>query len=201
MRTSFLFLLFLALSACASKGLRPTSSFNSESSDGLVVVGVDGKAKASFTLAFGKLDTETKRLKTFKSKALSYYGGDDGGKHFMAVKLSPGTHVFKSISSQSYSYPTTTNHVTCLSAGTYMFNVQPGQILYVGDIQVNYGVRFIGFDTAGAEAFLKTMPKVKGQMHKYEPQITEFENGKDLFGTQTVCGGYYMYNDKQEGAE
>lgn len=144
---------------------------------------------------------------------------DASGRYWLVGRAEPGLYVISSLNHQS------TWHA-CFNAGTRSFTVEPGQVLYVGridpvpalmtiestlpsvsmnsehlfamdqSISLTPAAKVADWQTS-VEAFVrKTYPNVTAPAEAAELGEATFNTGRDLFGVQRVCGGYYAPSDE-----
>jgi hypothetical protein len=141
-----------------------------------------------------------------------------GGKTWLVGRAAPGTYVISALTHQS------TWH-TCFNEGTRMFEVEPGKVHYLGRIDPNPALLSMALELpsysmnsqhhfamdkklvftapadlpnwrADAEQYLRTaFPGVTGAVTDVASTEATFNTGRDAFGLQRVCGGYYAKRD------
>lgn len=193
--TSFLF-------SCATSVIDKTASFSADSKNGLAIIGVESGSNIRFMLAKFDSDKKIIRAGTFGGhETLRHPGGD---LRYFVLNIDPGTYVFKSYDYNYWDSSGRNNLVNiCLSKGTYMFPVKAGEIIYLGDLYINALGRaplYSPGNTDEAKIALSEYPNIQGEISRTEMEKTEFLNGRDAFGMDTVCGGYY-WKDKTANSE
>ncbi len=136
------------------------------------------------------------------------------GRYWLVGQAEPGLYVITDLTHQSLWH-------NCFNAGTRAFTVGPGQVIFLGRIDpvpalmtmaltlpsmsMNSQHHFamdqeISFIPAGnvtnwqapVEAFVREQfPNVTAPLTAIGSEVVTFNTGRDIFGTQRVCGGYY----------
>lgn len=190
MRLIAAFFALLLLAACSNQV--PTSvPFSHEDSDALLVFGSSTVIAQTFTITFSKYDLENLRLDSNHFSGMHHVRHKATGPavQYHVIKVPPGRYVLKNVTTYG---PNETN-IFCLSKGTFRFDLEPGQIVYVGNI--TFGVHRVmqaGFDMPAAKEALLNYPNVKGEILRGTLTDATFRNGTDLLGTTEACGGYHV---------
>lgn len=209
----------LSLAACAS--VPEDIAISPDSNRSLIVIAVAAPATAPplpefsvtiarFAAAEGRLDAGL----TGGWARVNSADRDADGRYWLVGQAEPGEYVISDLSHQSLWH-------ACFNAGTRAFTVAPGQVVFLGALDpvpalqvmaltlpsvsmnsehlfaMDQEVDFIppGSVTnwqAPVEAFVRTnFPNVTAPITTVESRPVTFNTGRDLFGLQRVCGGYY----------
>jgi hypothetical protein len=179
------------ITACAT-GARKTVEFSAASPQALLIFGTISEPRQRYSIVFSTYDAANLRLasNSFKGQYfVDHMPATSTEVQYHALLVPPGTYVVKNVTVKDPGQQTD----ICLSKGTPRFELNPGSIVYVGNIALREGhVVRVGFDDAAAAAALKDYPNVHGELVRGTLTNVTFRNGKDLFGAGEVCGGYYV---------
>ena len=188
----------LLLASCASeiKELPKTTTFNTESEDALLMVGLRADAIWSITqdensMIWWAYDEETNqfadRAHDFIVVGRSKYDGwgwGGAGMHkqkYVLVRATPGPYVLHEIRLQKWAYR--------IAFNTYRIDLKGGVINYLGDYilfdqqmdedidyitsrayQYSFDFDYFGHDVKAAEEAILKYPNIDAEMHLIEPQ-------------------------------
>jgi hypothetical protein len=205
----------LTLAACAS--VPDDVAIGPSSPRGLIVIAVaapsSGPPLPDFSLTISRFSEEEGRLDGGWAR-VNNAERDAEGRYWLVAQAEPGLYVISNLSHQS------TWHA-CFNAGTRAFEVEPGQVSFVGAINPLPALQAIAltlpsvsmngenlfamdqelafFDLGGVssweaplERFVRArFPNVTAPITAVANRPVSFNTGRDLFGLQRVCGGYY----------
>lgn len=212
----------LLLAACA--GVSKDITMDSTSRQGLLLIEVAAplapRPYPQFSVSIAQYSPTLGRLaaNSFDGWASVNSANTANGKTWLVGRAEPGTYVISALTHQS------TWHV-CFNEGTRVFEVQPGKVHYLGRIDPNPALLSIALELpsysmnsqhhyamdkklafttpadlpvwrADAEQYIRTsFPGVTAPVEEVASSEVTFNTGRDAFGTQRVCGGYYAKRD------
>lgn len=174
----------LTLAGCAAGTFGPSSSFDASDPKGLVILGVIEHGTPG-GLVLGRFDAETRKI-----TGVTNFGGNMGlhvgsggamlpdafgrASRFYVLRMPPGDYALIQVSSAvSRTLTNTSVQVTRLvdfdtwtvKDATPVFSVRGGEAVYIGDLQINYGMFpaqiGISTDLPAMTAFMAGYPNVK----------------------------------------
>jgi len=184
--------LFLLLPGAASgEGTSNDPVFNKQDPDGLILVGL--RTDSSFRsargswLEFARYNPETTGLSDPASSGpkLEITEVEKDWKYFL-LKVPPAHYVIRSVQSRQL--------VHCLDQGTLAFEVEPGKITYIGDIELKRsGISFSGMEVQRALKASLEHPGIKGELKPaLDIKRTRFSAGGDAAGAKAACVGLHF---------
>lgn len=213
----------LLLTACAA--VPKDIAMDAQSREGLLLIEVaEPKAPVreypQFSVSVAQYSPTMGRLaaNSFDGWASVNSANTASGKTWLVGRAEPGTYVVSALTHQA------TWH-SCFNAGTRMFEIQPGQVHFLGRIDPNPALMAIAVELpslsmnsqhfyamdktlpfvaptdlpnwrADAEQYLRTAyPGVTAPITEVTSTEATFNTGRDAFGLKRVCGGYYAKRD------
>ena len=180
---------FISLAGCAAFNAGP-AEFNETNKNGIVIISAYGNR--NFSLSLDRLNKRTNKLLTSSANGSTFFRYNKGeGNQYQIIKMKPGDYVFKSLHYSKEEGNKKEKYVLCLNDATYRFTVEPGKIIYLGELELQFPSKLIYTEGSlnTANYTLKSHPKIKGKATKAKLSSAAFENGLDLFGNQATCGG------------
>jgi hypothetical protein len=147
---------------------------------------------------------------------------------YLVISVKPGTYAFQDVVVQDF-------WAVCFNGGSLQFTVKPGEVVYLGEMDVRRHVREIEalavasgrtstrnnnpihfFDTVTPPTFapiddaqlgaVAAMVRTRMPLTTVAPRAVQFAparfgTGRDLFGMQRLCGGYYQGKAKPAPAQ
>lgn len=220
-------MLALALSACAA--VPKDIALDASSGQGLIVIEADalrsGATLPQFSLSIARFSPEAHRLAStpFGGWAGVNSAAAKDGRVWLVGRADPGAYVITALTHQA------TWHA-CFNGGTRAFTVEPGKVVFLGRIDpapalFALATELPSYSMNGQNHFAmdKSLPfvpaaeiadweaPVAGYLKAAYPNVvapvtavastaTTFNTGRDAFGLQRVCGGYYAPRGKAEEA-
>ena len=162
--------------------------FTGQDPDGLILVGL--RSKTAFRgarrnwLEFAKYNPSTTGLANPGSTGPTVDITDVGmeWKYFL-LKVPPAHYVIRSLHRRKL--------VHCLDKGTLAFEVEPGKITYIGDIELRRsGIGFAGMEVERAHKAVLENPDIKAVLKPaLDIKRTRFSAGGDAAGAKSACSG------------